>query len=403
MADKQPSIYSRITAHNAGRIPAYTAMKYGLLCADPFRFFRGTCPLFYEDLSKNVSWKDPTRCWVTGDLHLENFGTYKGDDKVVYFDLNDFDEACLAPASWELVRLLTSIHVAAPVLGIDASKVKELCGLCTATYIAALLRGKPWVIEKDTAQGLLRDFITSLRDRKRSAFIRQRTVNTKAGLALRVDGVKTFALSGLQKKDILTHSANWIKRSAQLEGYTAIDAVFRLAGTGSVGLERYALLLQHTTTGKLRLLDMKEARPSATQPYIPVAPVQWKNDAERIVTLQKFVQHVAPSLLQPVSIGAKHYVVKALQPTQDRMDLRLCRQSPGQLEYMVTIMAKLTASGQLRSGGRMGSSITDELIAFAADAGQWSAKVNAYAKAYAKKVVADYKEFSTAAKDAESV
>ena len=38
-------------------------------------------------------------CWICGDLHIENFGSYKGDNRLVYFDLNDFDESILAPVS----------------------------------------------------------------------------------------------------------------------------------------------------------------------------------------------------------------------------------------------------------------------------------------------------------------
>ncbi len=47
---------------------------------------------------------------------MENFGSYKGDNRQVYFDINDFDEGALAPASWDLVRLLASIQCGADAL-----------------------------------------------------------------------------------------------------------------------------------------------------------------------------------------------------------------------------------------------------------------------------------------------
>src|SRR5712671_315 len=55
---------------------------------------------------------DAPLVWVCGDLHLENFGSFHGDDGRANFDVNDFDEAALAPASWDLARLLTSLHLA---------------------------------------------------------------------------------------------------------------------------------------------------------------------------------------------------------------------------------------------------------------------------------------------------
>ena len=38
-----------------------------------------------------------------GDLHLENFGAYQTDDGEFRFDINDFDEALVAPCSLDLV------------------------------------------------------------------------------------------------------------------------------------------------------------------------------------------------------------------------------------------------------------------------------------------------------------
>src|SRR6202166_307112 len=87
-----------------------------------FRFFRGTCHLFYEDLSKQNPLYQYPLTWICGDLHLENFGSYKGDNRLVYFDLNDFDEALLAPATWELARIITSIFVGFETLGIRLSE-----------------------------------------------------------------------------------------------------------------------------------------------------------------------------------------------------------------------------------------------------------------------------------------
>ncbi|MFM6271696.1 MAG: DUF2252 family protein, partial [Dolichospermum sp.] len=75
---------------------------------DPFYFFRGTCHLFYEDLSENSGMNLAPLTWICGDLHLENFGSYKGNNRLVYFDINDFDEAVIAPCTWEIVRFITS-------------------------------------------------------------------------------------------------------------------------------------------------------------------------------------------------------------------------------------------------------------------------------------------------------
>src|SRR5271156_3959987 len=107
-----PNVSDRITAFNANRIRELLPYKYSVLREGIFRFYRGTAHLFYEDLAKEKSFAKGPKTWICGDLHLENYGTYKGDNRLVYFDINDFDECVLAPIALEALRLITSIYVA---------------------------------------------------------------------------------------------------------------------------------------------------------------------------------------------------------------------------------------------------------------------------------------------------
>lgn len=65
------------------------------------------------------------------------------------------------------------------------------------------------------------------------------------------------------------------------------------------------------------------------------------------------------------------------------------------LERVLETMGRVTAWNQLRSGGHQGSAIADDLIAFAA-APRWQEDVLDYARFYAGKVEADYREFCAA-------
>ena len=87
------SIGEIILEDNRGRDPERLKLKLAVLRADPFSFFRGTSRLFYSTTPLDHRLRASPMVLVCGDLHLENFGTYKGDNRLVYFDLNDFDEA----------------------------------------------------------------------------------------------------------------------------------------------------------------------------------------------------------------------------------------------------------------------------------------------------------------------
>ena len=62
---------------NAGRDPERLQLKYEHMRSDPFVFLRSACHLFYERLPKGGIFKTVPLVWSCGDLHLENFGSFK--------------------------------------------------------------------------------------------------------------------------------------------------------------------------------------------------------------------------------------------------------------------------------------------------------------------------------------
>src|SRR6185295_5989257 len=90
------SIVDRISHFNRGRDPERVARKFETMHDSAIGFFRGTCHLYCEDWPAGSRLDDTPAAWVCGDLHVENFGVYKGDDRLVYFDIGDFDESVLA-------------------------------------------------------------------------------------------------------------------------------------------------------------------------------------------------------------------------------------------------------------------------------------------------------------------
>ena len=91
------NIVLNILNFNAGRDSERLTMKYHNMRRDAFVFLRGTCHLFYARLPSHTLFQRAPLAWCCGDMHLENFGSYKADNRLVYFDINDFDEAALAP------------------------------------------------------------------------------------------------------------------------------------------------------------------------------------------------------------------------------------------------------------------------------------------------------------------
>ncbi len=371
--------------------------KYEMMTENMFRFYRGTCHLFYEDLFHAAPLPESPLAWICGDLHLENYGTYKGDNRLVYFDMNDFDEAILAPANHELVRMVCSIFIAFETLKIEPKQALNMAQLFLKTYSAVLARGKAIYIDPLTSRGIVRDFLIAVSKRKQSSILEKRTIRKKKNLSLLMEHPRHYALDKKLKNALAAHVNEWIRSGDESpNNYEVIDVAFRLAGTGSVGLRRYMFLLQSTNRiSKYMLVEMKQELPSSLAPYISVPQPVWETEAVRIVRIQERMQNVSPALLGYTAFQGDVYIIQEMQPAKDGFNFKLIRDRYRDIYQVISEMASLTASAQLRSSGWRGSANADALEAFGKQDG-WQAALINYALQYAGVVEENFKAYCKA-------
>src|SRR6476646_9074623 len=275
MAKAKSGIAERIHQFNAGRDLERLALKYRAMRANAFAFLRGTCHLFYEELPESGLLRNGPLVWVCGDLHLENFGSYKADNRLVYFDINDFDEAVLAPCTWDLARFLTSVLVAARSLNINEVDAIALCHCFLDNYISTLLKGQARTVERETAVGLVKDLLISLKLRSRQAFLDERTQQVKGKHKLRIDQKRTQAVSQTERGKIRQFMSDWATQQPNPKFFKLLDVAHRIAGTGSLGIERYVLLVEgNGSPNQNYLLDLKAETQSSLQPYLQLPQPQ---------------------------------------------------------------------------------------------------------------------------------
>ncbi len=137
--------------------PVASALAYKhdrVLAANPFSFLRGT---FYWWLHRwDQLMPAPVRqapaILSVGDLHLENFGTWRDGEGRLVWGVNDFDEAGTYPVTLDLVRLATSIMLA---VGEDHLSLDHdvACASLLAGYVANLDKpdGRPIILEAEAA------------------------------------------------------------------------------------------------------------------------------------------------------------------------------------------------------------------------------------------------------------
>jgi uncharacterized protein (DUF2252 family) len=384
----------RLKAFNQGLLPDMVQLKYEAMTENAFRFYRGTCHLFYEDLAAAQPLPLSPLSWICGDLHLENFGSFRGANDLVYFDLNDFDEGILAPAAYEVVRMVTSIFVAFDTLNIEAEKAYNMAQLFVRSYSSTLASAKSISIDPRIARGILCDFLTAAAKTTEKDVLKKRTISKKKKVLLSLEDERHFKLEKELRKDLSAHINEWISTSSDGPyNYVVKGCVFRLAGTGSIGVKRYLFLLKSTNTkNRYLLLDMKQSRPSSVAPYVQVQQLNWQTEAERITAVQRRMQNVPSALLSTTVFRDEPFVIQELQPVKDAIKFKLLTDDYRGMYQVIDSMGALTASAQLRCGGMQGSGTIDDLMAFGKDQ-EWEEKVIDYAKKYALVIKLYYAQY----------
>ncbi len=137
--------------------------KHRAMASATFPFLRATFYRWAERLPELYPqiFEAPAVCAV-GDLHVENFGTWRDAEGRLVWGINDFDEAHTLPYTSDLIRLATSIELARAENSLSIS-LETACKALLEGYRKALeTGGRPFVLEekhdwlRDTATGDLR-------------------------------------------------------------------------------------------------------------------------------------------------------------------------------------------------------------------------------------------------------
>ncbi len=214
--------------------------KHDQMAADTFSFLRASfyrwAQLWPEELSELA---DAPKVLAVGDLHVENFGTWRDLEGRLVWGVNDFDDAVSLPYTSDLVRLATSAGLAAAEghLNLD---LKEACAAIIAGYTGSLRSGgRPTVLAENDrwlrklATGRLRD-PSVFWERMRSLPVARGTLPSN------VQGLLLQALP---------------------DGVAHVRYVRRRAGLGGLGLERLVAIGEWHGSGVAH--EAKALAPSA--------------------------------------------------------------------------------------------------------------------------------------------
>lgn len=313
------------------RFPALFAHKLARLRASPLSFLRGAAPLFYEILAAQPELAEGPagHGWIQGDAHLENFGAYSparlegGEWKKGHasFHLNDFDEAAQGQWRWDVLRLTTSLVLSGRELGRGGPAVLVLCEHLLASYVEAAFSEAPLPAQPPPVARLVER--VAGRSRKKLLDDRTELENHHRHFAR---GVRYLEAPEQARLQVPAALALFAARSAaqggpKLEQLEIVDIAFRVAGTGSLGALRLAVL----TRGKggedgSWLFDLKEQVPPSIAALLPKQPGTGSR-AERVEAAFRACVEPPPRMLGTTRLGQHDVLVRRLTPQEDKLSL----------------------------------------------------------------------------------
>ncbi len=335
-----------LDVQNAARVPELVPIRMARMAAGPFAFFRGTAALMAHDLAgAPTTGLDVLAC---GDAHLANFGLYSSPQRTLVFDLNDFDEASVAPWEWDVKRLLTSIVIAAQANGYETEAT-------TAAALAAAAAYRRTMRELAGLDAVTRYFFqadTDLTDAKRTkqlplAPAARRVLDRAVKAALRRTADRTLLkitetdaagrLRIVEQPPVLTRLdpelaakvdellAEYLQTvpvdiAVLLSQFEVADVARRVVGVGSVGTRCYIVVLAGPV-GEPIILQVKEAPRSALDRFggLPAPTVAqrdggivplFRSEGHRVVACQRVLQAVSDPFLGWFSNDGRDFYVR---------------------------------------------------------------------------------------------
>ena len=218
---KATSGYETWLAKHLTILPADLKRKHQAMAEDVFPFLRATFYRWMQLWPKVCpSEARAPRVLAVGDLHVENFGTWRDVEGRLVWGINDFDEVYEMPYTIDLVRLAASAHIAIRQSRLQIA-TKDACVAILTGYKKGLeTGGLPFVLAEDHAW--LRHMVTGI--------LRDPVQYWK-----KLDSLPTW------KGPVPKSALRAIERLLPEPGLE-YRLVHRIAGLGSLGRERYVAI-----------------------------------------------------------------------------------------------------------------------------------------------------------------
>ncbi len=410
LRSKSKDIIELLEESDADRIPGLIPVKYQRMGVSPFTFFRGAAVLQARDLaSAPVSGITVQAC---GDCHLANFGGFASPERVLVFDINDFDETFPGPWEWDVKRLGASLVLAARDRSFSKTIADGAVRAAAASYrgrmaeFAEMTVIETWYsqVNYDALKEHFRkdpDMSARLSSKRKQAYSRnseavipkltavvhgQRKIKDEPPVIYHFDAfAKDFEKQRLKFTEEYKNSLQADRRRLY-ERYRFQDAAIKVVGVGSVGTRCYLSLLMADEDDPL-FLQFKEARRSVLEP--PKGKSRYAHQGYRVIEGVHLMQAASDIFLGWASTAGGHdYYVRQFRDMKVSAEVETFK--PSTLVGYATMCGWALARAHAKAGDAA------MIAGYLGSSDQFDDALAQYSEAYADQAERDYESFQSA-------
>lgn len=312
--------------------------KYELMKTDALKLFRIMPSLFFNDISGCYNEKskllprNAPRIIIDGDMHIGNFGTFKGIGRETVWGINDHDQSGKGSPEWDLERLATSAVLAGRIAGLSEDEQKQLLEGIVKKYIKTIReisdrKRNQAYIGKDDANGLIKNTIKES-DKKTQKHMLEKYTKTNLSTLEFITSNELAKISDDRKKTIIDSLRDYEKtigKTPDIDNPLQIFDICEKTGSGgsSYGLDRYWALVkgnicESNPDGLPIILELKQLLPSA---LTDLTGDLTKANSKSMVDNQKELGGYANSLTGYTKINGFAFLVREREAVKNSIDL----------------------------------------------------------------------------------
>ena len=448
-AADRPDPVGLLTEQDATREQDLVPVRHGRMMVSPFTFYRGAAKIMATDLADTpVAGLDAQLC---GDAHLSNFGLFASPERVLLFDVNDFDETLPGPFEWDVKRMSASFAIAGRNNGFAQADTRaatlasvrayreamasfarmgtmdiwyahldedELMSAIHAAVAGTATEAKGAKKGKKREKKEKEDEKLAKRAQKRAGKVAAKahtrdSMQALSKLAELVDGkyrivsqppivvpardlAATYGLSPDQVVPVIHEQFRAYRATLQddrrhlLERFEVVDMARKVVGVGSVGTRAFIVLLEGRDAQDPLFLQIKEATASVLEPYLGKS--RYRQHGERVVQGQRMMQAASDIYLgwtKGLDVR-RHFYWRQLRDMKGSVEVEAM--APVGLTFYARTCGWTLARAHARSGDAVA------IAAYLGGSDAFDKSITDFSERYADQNERDYEEFVTAVK-----